>query len=103
MPPIVPLTSRVNVHLERGEYAFDFDVAIPRKKGGPRGAGGVSSVPFGRIPAGASFFARGAKQSTVSSAASEFKRRHPGMVYVCMYFECDPKYGTAGVRVWRTR
>lgn len=105
MPPIIPPSDRINVRLERGEYVFDFDVPLPRRKGGPRGSAIASAVPFNRIPNGASYFAQRAKQSTVSSAAAAFVKRNPGMEFVTAYVEVDAKYPRLGpgVRVWRTR
>jgi hypothetical protein len=105
LPPIVAPADRVNVRLERGEYTFDFDVPLPRKKGGARGSAVSSAVPFNRIPAGASYFAPRAKQSTVSSAAAAYRRRHEDTVFVTAYFEADPKYPKLGpgVRIWRLR
>jgi hypothetical protein len=104
MPPIIPPADRVNVRLERGEYTFDFDVPLPRKKGGARGSA-AAPVPFNRIPAGASYFAQRAKQSTVSSAAAAFSRRNSDVEFFTAYFEVDPKYPTLGpgVRIWRLR
>jgi hypothetical protein len=91
------------VCVDRAGPVFDFDVPLPRKKGGARGAGEASAVPFSRIPQGASYFARGAKQSTVSSAATAYRQRNEDVLFVTAYFESDPKYGVAGVRVWRVR
>lgn len=105
LPPIVPPADRVNVRLERGEYSFDFDVPLPRRKGGARGSAVASAVPFNRIPAGASYFAPRAKQSTVSSAAAAYQRQNRETEFFTAYLEVDTKYPHLGpgVRIWRLR
>jgi hypothetical protein len=105
VPPIVPPSDRVNVRLERGEYVFDFDVPLPRKKGGPRGSALGPPVPFNRIPNGSSYFAQRAKPGTVSSAAAAFCKRNPGVEFFTAFVEVDVKYPKLGpgVRIWRLR
>jgi hypothetical protein len=99
MPPITVPKSKVDV----SPYVFDIDVPIPKLKGKPpRGSEG-QGVPFHLIPVGQSFFARGGKQSTISSAAVAYRRRYEDTLFVTRYYECDPKYQVPGVRVWRTR
>jgi hypothetical protein len=102
MSSIVPPHDRVTPRLD-GAYQFDYDVEIPKRPGRPRKGQEAPAIPFAQIPVGASYFARGAGQSTVSAAAVAFRKRFEHVLFVTHWFARDPKTGLAGVRIWRVR
>lgn len=81
-------------------FIIDTDVRLPARKGGrPKDA---VAYPFGRLEVGASFFVPGMSMAA-QTAASNYARLHPEKRFATRVLECDPKFFTHGIRVWRTR